>query len=80
MILSQRLVTNVCKEFFAPELPWRDISSGDVDKARDAVEEGDSLLEGRPDIVHWLIAKYQRSASHMHVRWESLLHEMYAGS
>lgn len=73
IIPSQGIAINVCKEFFAPELPWGELSSEDVAKAREAVEERDSLLQGRPDIAHWLISKHHRSSSYQHVRWKSLL-------
>lgn len=62
----QRLAHNVCKEFFVPELQWRDISHEDVAKARQAMEDRDALLQNRPDIAHWFISKYQRSASYAH--------------
>lgn len=80
MTPSQRVASNICKEFFAPELPWRDLSSEDVAKAREAMEEQDSLLQGRPDIAHWLISKYHRSSSYQHVCWESLLRDTCLGS
>lgn len=78
-VLFQRLANEMCKEFFPPELQWKELSSAQVDQARDAMENRDRLLEGRPDLAHWFISKYHRSASYIHVR-QGFVYNAIAGA